>query len=694
LEKGTLVEVKLHGDRRLVVIDRPEGKKHFQAIDENGNTHTIHPREINYTIKASGENSSFTHLQIPSFLQKVEKFLDPSSLEVAWEILIEDNQATNPNDLANLLFSESSAVTSYASYCLLSNDKIYFKQKGDLYEPRSSSQVSELKHQADAAAQRAKLIEEFQQKLTTKLSGGDIAWTTSDRSRLDCLERYALYGDEASDKAAAQELLSFAKRSKNEQAAFQMLVDLGIWSEHENLNLLRSQIPIRFANELIAAAQECFTSPIPDNMGDLRRDLTHLHVYTIDDISTTEIDDGLSIETLADGRKRIWIHIADPTRWLDPESPLDKDARKRGTSVYLPTGVIPMFPIELAAGPMSLIENKVCHAMSFAVDLDEVGAVAHYEIVASLVKPNYRLTYEDVEEMLQLGVEDDLDRLADFARLRKKWRVEQGAIEIHLPDTSVKVDSKNGDRLTLELMEDTFSRQLVAEMMILAGEVAAKFAQTNNIPIPYRYQEQPELPPLDTLMQLPSGPVREFAICRCMTKGSLGLYASRHSGLGLDAYAQVTSPIRRYSDLLAHWQIKAFLREEPLPFTAEMLTAILQAIDPAIWDANQVEKQSVRYWSLEYLRRNKDVVWEALMLDWLRENEKLALVLIEDLGLKLPMRINRQIQVGDNLRIKTGEVDPRKDIIYFQEAQQSTSVLEMEMERDSDRLESEYASPI
>ena len=692
MEKGTLVEVKLHGDRRLVVIDRPEGKKHFQAIDENGNTHTIHPREINYTIKASGESTSFNHLQIPSFLQKIEKFLDPSSLEVAWEILIEDNQATSPNDLANLLFSELSAVTSYASYCLLSNDKIYFKQKGDLFEPRSLSQVSELKHQAEAAAQRAKLLEEFQQKITDKLSGIDVTWTTSDRSRLDCLERYALHGDESSDKAAAQELLSFAKRSKNEQSAFQMLVDLGIWSEHENLNLLRSQIPIRFANELIAAAQECFTNPIPDRMGDLRRDLTHLHVYTIDDISTTEIDDGLSIETLVDGSKRIWIHIADPTRWLDPESALDKDARKRGTSVYLPTGVIPMFPMDLATGPMSLIESKVCHAMSFAVDLDAVGAIANYEIVASLVKPNYRLTYDDVEEMLQLGVEDDLERLADYARLRKKWRVEQGAIEIHLPDTSVKVDSKDGDRLTLELMEDTFSRQLVAEMMILAGEVAAKFAQTNNIPIPYRYQEQPELPPLDTLMQLPSGPVREFAICRCMTKGSLGLYASRHSGLGLDAYAQVTSPIRRYSDLLAHWQIKAFLLGEPLPFTAEMLTAILQAIDPAIWDANQVEKQSVRYWSLEYLRRNKDVVWEALMLNWLRENEKLALVLIEDLGLKLPMRITRQIQVGDNLRIKTGEVDPRKDIIYFQEAQQSTSVLEMEMERDSDRHESEYAT--
>ena len=681
MEKGTLVEVKLHGDRRLMVIDRPEGKKLWQAIDENGNNHIIHPREINYTIKVNGESNSFTYNQIPSFLQKVTKFLDPSSLEVAWEILSEDSQATSPNDLANLLFSEISSVTSYAAYCLLSDDKIYFKQKGDLYEPRSGTQVAELRHQAEASAQRAKLLAEFQQKLHDKLAGGEVAWTSSDRTRLECLERYALNGDESSDKAAAQELLSFAKRSKGEQSAFQMLVDLGIWNEHENLNLLRSQVPIRFANEVIAAAQDCMTNPIPDSMQQLRRDLTHLHVYTIDDISTTEIDDGLSIETLSDGGKRIWIHIADPTRWLEPESVLDRDARKRGTSVYLPTGVIPMFPIELAAGPMSLIQSKVCHAMSFAVDLDESGAIANYEIVASLVKPNYRLTYEDVEEMLQLGVEDDLERLADYARLRKKWRVAQGAIEIHLPDTTVKVDSQNGDRLTLELMEDTFSRQLVAEMMILAGEVAAKFAQTHNIPIPYRYQEQPELPPLDTLMQLPSGPVREFAICRCMTKGLLGLYASRHAGLGLDAYAQVTSPIRRYSDLLAHWQIKAFLRNEPLPFTAEMLTAILQAIDPAIWDANQVEKQSVRYWSLEYLRRNKDEVWEALMLDWLRENEKLALVLIEDLGLKLPMRINRQIQVGDNLRIKTSEVDPRKDIIYFQEASQSTSEIELEMER-------------
>ncbi len=675
LEKGTLVEVKLHGDRRLVVIDRPEGKKHFQAIDENGNSHTIHPREINYVVKGNAENFSFTHMQIPTFLQKIQNFLDPSSLEVAWEILIEDNQTTDPNDLANLLFSEISPVTSYAAYCLLSDDKIYFKQKGNFYEPRSSAQILELKHQAEAASQKAKLIEEFQQKLTDKLAGGDVTWTVSDRTRLESLERYALHGDETSDKAIAQELLSFAKRSKNEQAAFQMLVDLGIWNEHENLNLLRSQVPIRFANEVLAAAQACLAEPIPDSMQELRKDLTHLHVYTIDDISTTEIDDGLSVETLENGSRRIWIHIADPTRWVDPESPLDRDARKRGTSVYLPTGVIPMFPIELAAGPMSLIQSKVCHALSFAVDLDELGAVANYEIMASLVKPNYRLTYEDVEEMLQLGVEDDLDRLAEFARLRKKWRVAEGAIEIHLPDTTVKVDPRPEDQgggVTLELMEDSFSRQLVAEMMILAGEVAARFAQTNNIPIPYRYQDQPELPPLDTLMLLPSGPVREFAICRCMTKGLLGLYASRHSGLGLDAYAQVTSPIRRYSDLLAHWQIKAFLRDQALPFTAEMLTSILQAIDPAIWDANQVEKQSVRYWSLEYLRRHKDVVWEALMLDWLRENEKLALILIEDLGLKLPMRINRQIQVGDNLRIKTGEVEPRKDIIYFQEVQQGS----------------------
>lgn len=670
MEKGTLVEFRLHGDRRLAVVDRPEGKKHLQIIDEKGTSHTVHPREIEYVIPIprNSEPQTFTVRHISSFYQQVQTFLDPSSLEVAWEILSEDNKPVTPDALANLLFSEVTSTTCYAAYYLLSEDKLYFKQKGQVYEPRSATQVAELKHQAEAVQQRVREAEVFLHKIQRRLEGDAVEWTSSDRHKLESLERFALYGDEASDKSAAIDMLSLVQRSKTDLAAFQLLVDLGIWSIHENLFLRRSQIPVRFSMELMAKAKELMESPIPDDYIS-RLDLTHFHVYTIDDESTTEIDDGLSIENLPNGQKRIWIHIADPSRWVQPDDPLDKDARRRGTSIYLPTGMIPMFPTELATGPMSLIQGKVCHALSFAVDLDDRGAVQDFSIHASFIKPSYRLTYEDVDEMLELGVEADLDAIAHYARLRNSWRTSQGSINISLPEATVKVNPNNTDQLTLELMVDSFSRQLVAEMMILASEVAAKFAQAHNIPIPYRYQEQPELPSEEAIRQLPPGPVREFAICRCMTRGELGISPSRHAGLGLDAYTQVTSPIRRYSDLLAHWQIKAYLSGLPLPFTAEMLSDIIYTIDPATHEAVQVERQTVRYWSLEYLRRNSEIVWQGLLLDWLRENDRLGLVLLEDLGLKLPVRFNRSVNVGETLSLKVTDIDPRKDIIHFQEVQ-------------------------
>jgi exoribonuclease-2 len=629
----------------------------------------LHPREIDYVVKGSvsDEPDKFTVKQIPAFHQQVKSYLDPDSLAVAWEILVEDNQPVTPDDLAQLLFSEVSATTTYAAHCLLSEDKLYFKQKGNSYEPRSTSQVAELKHQAEVAAARAQEAATFLQKLKTKLEGAEVEWTSGDRHRLESLERYALNGDESSDKAVAIDLLTALQRHKSDTAAFQLLVDLGIWSIHENLHLRRSQIPTRFSSEILSKVQEFIDSPVPDRIE--RLDLTHLHVYTIDDESTTEIDDGLSIETIEHGRQRLWIHIADPTRWVQPNDIFDREARKRGTSVYLPTGMIPMFPPELATGPMSLVQGKVCYALSFAIDLDADGMVQNYDIHASLIKPNYRLTYEDVTEMLELGIEDDIEAIANYARLRTNWRRSQGAIDIDLPETNIKVDLNCPEKLTLEILDDSFSRQLVAEMMILTGEVAAKFAQANDIPIPYRYQEQPELPSEEEILQLPPGPVREFAICRCMTKGEAGVYPSRHAGLGLDAYAQVTSPIRRYSDLLAHWQIKAYLSGQSLPFTAESLNELLQMIDPGIFEATQIERQTMRYWSLEYLHRHRDAVWRALLLDWLRENDRLGLVLFEDLGLKLPMRMTRAINVGESLSLKVVDVDPRKDIIQFQEVQ-------------------------
>ncbi len=662
MEKGTLIEFRLHGDRRLAVLERPEGKKHWIVVDERGQSYTLHPRQITYEVAGQTYKPS----EIAKFLQEIEPYLDPSSLEVAWELLVEDNESVDPAGMARLLFSDQSPALCYAAHCLLSEDKLYFKQKGDNYEPRSAAQVAELKHQLAVADQRQREWQEFLQRTQQALAQTPVEWQGSDRIRLEALERFATLGEEISHKTPALETLAALGRPETPQAAFQLLVDLGLWDVHENLFVRRSQIPIQFPTKVLEAAKFHLESLPPDRDHDHRLDLTHLKTYTIDDESTREIDDGISVESLEDGRQRLWIHIADPTRWLVPGDELDLEARRRSTTIYLPTGMIPMFPPELATGPMSLNQGQVCCALSFGVILDESGAVADYRIHTSLIKPTYRLTYEDVDEMLELGIlaEPELEAIAMWAKRRLSWRQSQGAISINMPESSIKVQD---DQITIEVLENSLSRQLVAEMMILAGEVAARYGQAHNLAIPFRNQTQPELPPEEELLQLPAGPVRSCAIRRCMPRSEMSITPARHASLGLDTYTQVTSPIRRYTDLMAHFQIKAHLRGEPLPFATEEMKELLMSVSAVAQEAASVERQTNRYWGLEYLRRHTHEVWQALVLRWLREHESLALILLEDLGLELAMRLSGPVEPGDRMEVKVTYADPRQDTIQFQQ---------------------------
>jgi exoribonuclease-2 len=662
MEKGTLVEFRLNSDRRLAVADRPEGKKHWIVTDVRGQSHTLHPRQVTYEVL----NETYKPGDISNFLREIQPYLDPSSLEVAWEILSETGESTNPAEMAMLLFSEKTAALCYAAYCLLSDDKLYFKQKSDRYEPRPTNQVAELKHQMEMEAQRQREWESYLERIQQALSGEAVEWHSSDRSRLDAIERFATLGDEATHRATALETLVALKRSETPESAFQLLIDLGLWSPHENLSLRRSQIPTHFSTKVLEVLHHRLEFPPVDSNAD-RLDLTHLKVYTIDDESTREIDDGLSLEILPDGQQRLWIHIADPTRWLTPGDDLDLEARRRVTTLYLPTGMISMFPSELATGPMSLNQGEVCCALSFAVILDESGGVQDFSIHTSLIKATYRLTYDDVDEMLQWGVqaESELETIARWAKRREQWRQSQGAISIHMPESSIKVNG-DGD-VNVYVLEDSISRQLVAEMMILAGEVAARYGQKHGLPVPFRAQPQPELPPEGELLQLPAGPVRSCAIRRCMPRSELSITPARHASLGLDTYTQVTSPIRRYSDLLTHFQIKAHLRGADLPFSPDEVKDLMLTIASTVQEATLVERQTNRYWSLEFLRRNSSEVWQALMLRWLREHENLGLVLLEDLGLEIAMRFNRQIEPGDRLNLKVSHVDPKQDVIQFHE---------------------------
>ncbi|WP_309742141.1 MULTISPECIES: ribonuclease R [unclassified Chamaesiphon] len=662
MEKGTLVEFWHNGDRRLAIADRPEGKKHWIAIDARTQPHTLHPRDVTYEVAGISYSKP---AQIDGFLAEVAPNIDPESLEVAWEMLVADGEIVDPPTLADLLYSDRTPALCYAAHVLLSEDKIYFKnKKEDKYEPRSRTQVTELQHQATIKGQKEREQQGFIDRVRQQLAGTPVEWEETDKQRLEVLEKYVLNPDLPPQKLG--EYLTALNRTQSQSSVFALLVELGWWSIHENIHLRRAQTPVHFSHKMQTVAHELLTNPPVDLDAAHRRDLTHLKVYTIDDESTQEIDDGLSVEMLPDGRQKLWVHIADPTRLLYPGDEFDLEARKRSVTIYLPTGMIPMFPPDLATGPMSLRQGKKCCALSFGVILDDNGAASEYEITPSTIEPTYRLTYEDVEEMLQLRIpgEMEVESLAKAAKLRNQWRTSQGSININMPESTIKV---NGDEVSIDLIEDNRARRLVAEMMILAGEVAAKYGQDNSIPLPYRGQPQPELPPEEELILIPVGPARSCAIRRCMPRSEMATTPSRHASLGLNTYSQVTSPIRRYTDLLAHYQIKAHLRGDELPFTVERLQEIMLALGTNIYEAIMVERQTNRYWTLEYLNRSGDREWDAIFLRWLREDESLALIMIEELGIELAMKFNRWIAAGEQIQVQVALVDSRQDIIHLRE---------------------------
>ena len=660
MEQGKLIEFRVQGERRLAVAERPEGKKDWIVIDAGGQSHKIRPQRVEYTV----EGVLYQPSEIASFLTEVEPYIDPDSLETAWEILAEDGENTTPQQMAELLFSDQSPPLCYAAHCLLSQDKIYFKRKGDRYEPRPANQVEEIQHQLEVQEQKEREKTEFVEHIKQALAGESIQWSDSDRLRLETIEKLAL-GMEGTSKVASEILKEIGKHSDT-QAAFDLLVDIGWWSKHENLFLRRSSYPVNFSKKVLDVVQPRLQSD-PAEADDSRLDLTYLKVCTIDDESTTEIDDGLSVEYLEDSTIKLWIHIADPTRIVDPGDELDLEARRRSTSLYLPTGMVSMFPTELATGPMSLVEGQVCSALSFGVILDETGGIKEYEIHSSLIKPTYRLTYDDVDEMLHLGIqnEPEISDLAKSSYLRRNWRKNQGAIQIKMPESIIKV--KDNEEVTIELIDSSPSRQLVAEMMILAGQIGGKYGSENNLPLPYRGQPQPELPSEEELLQLPPGPTRFCAIRSCMPRSEMSMSPIRHASLGLDSYVQVTSPIRRYTDLLSHFQIKAHLQGNELPFSREELQEIVYSVSSSSYEATLVERQTNRYWGLEYLRRNSECVWDVLVLRWLREDENLGLILIEDLGMELPHRFDRPVSLGERLEMQVTRSDPQRDEVRLRE---------------------------
>lgn len=611
-------------------------------------------------------------------------------VEEAWALLDSDGgRAAGTSELAELVFGKSDPSTRLAVERLLRKNPAWFKRREEVFQPRAREQVDALLRQAEAEARAAQALSDFAKGLAdvtqAKASRAERLEMTRDfmrdpahRERIELLEGFAVLGDEHPRAGAAASLLDSLSRGgvllrgRGSGRAFHLLTDLGVFGIHESLSLRRRSAPVAFAEHELEAAQGLAAQ---DDAYPGRRDLTHLEVVTIDGATTRDIDDGLSVERRPDGGFQLGIHITDPSAVIALDSEVDETAQCRGTSIYLPERTIPMLPRVLSEGRLSLIPGEVRPALSFLVDFDPQGEPSGYEIVVSIITSRRKMTYDEVDEILTRGgdpMSATLDILDQVAADRVDTRLRGGAVILDIPETKIQlhwseVDPEALDRVEMVALEDTPSRVLVREMMILAGELAGDFCDKHQVPVLYRAQSPPdELAREEALAGRRLEMLDAFAARRHMRRAELVFAPAPHFGLGVPSYVQVTSPIRRYGDLLCHHQISAVVRGEPLPISKERLTDLAARIDALTGNASMIERERRRYWSLVHLRAFKREQLDATVIDFTDDRRTRAIVLL-DRGLiqaYVPVR-RSQLAIGARVKLRVESLNPRRDILHL-----------------------------
>ncbi|GAA0178762.1 exoribonuclease [Lithospermum erythrorhizon] len=499
------------------------------------------------------------------------------------------------------------------------------------------------------------------------------SWLSEERiwKRIESLESYAIDACKNEEqKKTAGVILKAMGLAKTSTAALNLLIDIGHFPVHVNLDLLKFNVRTNHPDDVLLAAQRLFEES-HDQDKDNRVDLSHLKVYAIDVDEADELDDALSAMKLQDGRIKVWIHVADPTSLIQPGSVIDKEAMKRGTSVFLPTATYSMFPEKLAMERMSLQQGERCNAVTVSVVLHSDGSIAEYTVENSVVKPTYMLTYESASELLHLNLveETELKILSEAARLRLQWRLQQGAIDTATLEARIKVANPDDPEPVINLYvgdQTDPAVRLVSEMMILCGEVLATYGSRNNIPLPYRGQPQSSID-TSAFAHLPEGPVRSSAVVRIMRAAEMDFRKPiRHGVLGLPGYVQFTSPIRRYMDLLAHYQVKAYLRGDTPPFSAGQMEGMASVVNMNTRIARRLSNSSLRYWVLEYLRRQpKGKRFSAFVLKFIKD--RTAAIFLIEVGLQASAWVSVGVQIGDKIQLEVEESHPRDDILSLKE---------------------------
>lgn len=653
-----------------------EEKQRLIVVDADGRETRLTPARVVATIErgeapardAAGKTAAaLVARQAGERLDALSREVDVSTL---WELVSrEEARPRTESDLAGIAFERPGEIERAALILALRRDGVRFARKTAGWLPRSSEHVEGLLAARASESRRSVERGEVFEALAAAAHGTPYrgTGTETEQAVLGALERLAIFDQETPERerSLALSALEAAKAPGERPAerAFRLLRLTGRFlSDHENLGIHRYALRTDFPADVEAAAGGAASRGF-DRAG--RIDLTDLPAVTVDSPWTSEVDDALTITALPGGRFEVGIHIADPGAFVAIGDPVDAEALSRGTTYYFPDRKLLMLPAALSEGAASLASGCDRPAFTFRVTLDPGGRVVTHEIVRSVVRVAARYDYDEVDRILAGGGGSHAEALTALDRCgaaRERLRVAAGAVALRASEAEARI-GPSGEVELSRRDQGTPAQRLVSEMMVLAGEVGASWLIARGAPAIFRRQAPPEFGFPDVDPSLPEA-VRVRALRRSLRRGETSLAPGTHHGLGLQAYVQVTSPLRRFQDLALHRQLAALLTTGAPAYGVAEMQAILAATERAESDGRRAERAAQRYAMLRLLARGTGSTVTGVVV----EVAPRTVVTLDETLLDEPVASLAYAALGDRVRLRVERVNPRADVLVLRPA--------------------------
>lgn len=409
-------------------------------------------------------------------------------------------------------------------------------------------------------------------------------------------------------------------------------------------------LPDVFSEEVLQEARErgdAFDESIPEG----RVDLTGETIVTIDPADARDFDDAISLTRSDDGHWHLGVHIADVAHFVAEDGELDREAHRRGTSIYLPGRVIPMLPETISNSLASLQQGRIRFTKSVFIEFSPEGVPVHTSFQNTAIKVTRRFAYEHVlpivnepekfQKKVSAAVRQLLGRMHELAMMLRNRRFDHGAIELHLPEVKVELD-KDGRVTGAKAVEHDESHQIIEEFMLAANCAVARELTDREIMFLRRVHGNPDPVKLNAfrdfvdslgftlenpadrfeqqklLKQIQGKPVEQavnFALLRSMKQAEYSGADLGHYALSVDQYCHFTSPIRRYPDLTVHRLIDQIVKGKKKTIGRSEVETIKLGTHCSATErrAAQAERQLTRFKLLSFLEQQKDEVFDAVI---------------------------------------------------------------------------------